>query len=559
MPIKKKVFLIFLPILTVYLLALPIPPMEMDAAQYAAMAVEMLDSANWLHFTDLGNPYLDKPPLVFWTAVICYKLFGINAISYKLPSLLFWLLGIYSVYRFAKLYYNENIALTAMFVLATSQSAFLLTNDCRTDTLLIGAVTFSIWQLAAYWESKKWLYFVGAFVGIGLAMLAKGPIGLMIPAWTFAAHFLLTKQWKAFWHWQWLLGIVIILAVLSPMIWGLYTQFDLHQDLLVHGKTGVSGLRFYFWTQSFGRITGESDWADDTGYGFFLHTSLWAFLPYGLLLFVAVFSSKFPKKEYISLAGFALTFVAFSMSKYKLPHYIFVTYPMGAVLVAVYLAKIIETKKGLLAWFWLQNITGFGLFIAMFLTCGWAFFSPIFLILTSFLLLIFIFSIKVSHTHVVKNEEKPFFSSEINKIFPIFAFLLPSLVMMASTNLIANLHFYPQILKYQSSTAVGEYIVAHNIPTDRVFMVTFYSTPDIFMGKRVRNFKEEDAAKWTKDGAIYIYAPIEYVQRLNELGKNIEVLSTFDDFRVTHLNITFLNPATRQQELQKRVLIKLNG
>ncbi len=559
MPIKKSVIFLFLPILIVYILALPIPNMEMDAAQYAAMAVEMLESANWLHFTDLGNPYLDKPPLVFWTAGICYKLFGINTISYKLPSLLFWLLGLASVYRFAKLYYNENIALTALFVLATTQSAFLMTNDCRTDTLLVGAVTFSIWQLAAYWMLRKWYYFVGAFVGIGLAMLAKGPIGLMIPAWTFAAHFLLTKQWKAFWHWQWLLGLVIILVVLSPMIWGLYTQFDLHQDLLVHGKTGVSGLRFYFWTQSFGRITGESVWVDNTGYGFFLHTSLWAFLPYSLLLFVAVFSGKFPKKEYISLAGFVLTFLAFSMSKYKLPHYIFVSYPMGAVLVAIYLNKILETKKGLLFWYKLQNITGILLFIAMFLVCGWAFFSPAFLFLTAILLFIFLFCIKVSYLYVTKNQEMPFFNPKISQIFPTFSFLLPSLVMMFSTNIISNLHFYPQIMKYQSSTAIGEYIVAHKIPTDRVFMVTFYSTPDVFIGKRVRNFKEEDAAKWTKDGAIYIYAPIEYVQKLKELGKNIEVLSTFDDFRVTHLNFDFLNPATRQQELKKRVLIKLNG
>lgn len=559
MSIEKKIFLLLLPILGVYILALPIPPMEMDAAQYAAMAVEMLDSDNWLHFTDLGNPYLDKPPLVFWTAGICYKLFGINAISYKLPSLLFWLLGLWSVYRFAKLYYSENIALSAMFILATAQSAFLLVNDCRTDTLLVGAVTFSIWQLAAYWESKKQIYFLGAFVGIGLAMLAKGPIGLMIPAWTFGAHFLLTKQWRAFWHWQWLLGIFIILLVLSPMIWGLYTQFDLHQDMLVHGKTGISGLRFYFWTQSFGRITGESVWVDDTGYGFFFHTSLWAFLPYGFLLFVAVFAAKFPKKEYISLAGFVLTFLAFSMSKYKLPHYIFVAYPMGAVLVAVYLDKIIQTKKGLLFWYWLQNSTGIVLFVAMFLVAGWAFFSPLYLSLTGILGLIFIFSIQKSYLCVKKNEDITLWGFQINKTFPAFAFLLPSLVMMISTNLIANLHFYPQIMQYQSSTAVGKYIVAQKIPTDRIFMVTFYSTPDIFIGKRVRNFREEDAAKWTKDGAIYIYAPIEYVQKLNELGKNIEVLQTFDDFRVTHLNFDFLNPETRAQELKKRVLIKLNG
>ncbi len=541
--------------------------MEMDAAQYAAMTVEMLESGNWLHFTDLGNPYLDKPPLVFWTAGLCYKLLGISAFSYKLPSLLFWLLGLYAVYRFAKIYYSENIALTAAFVLATSQAAFLMTNDCRTDTLLTGAVAFAIWQLAAYWETRKWQYFVGGFVGIGLAMLAKGPIGAMIPVWTFGAHFVLTKQWKAFFHGQWLLGVGIVMLVIFPMLWGLYTQFDLHPEMLVHGKNGVSGLRFFFWTQSFGRITGESAWADDTGYGFFVHTTLWVFLPWGVLLMRAVFSRRFSQKgtqmnadkkeEFLSLMGFVLTFVAFSLSKYKLPHYIFVAYPMGAVLVAVYLEKIIAEKKALFAWFWLQNITGIVLFVAAFGVCGWVFFSPFFLGICSILLLIFLFLAKATYFWLKTGTEISFLPQKIRETFPTFSFLLPSMVMILSINLISNAHFYPQLLNYQSSTAVGKYIAAHHLPKSRIFILSFYSTPDIFIGKRVQIFREEQAEDCTKDGAIYVYAPIEYAQKLRELGKNIEVLQTFEDFKVTHLSFAFLNPKTRKEVLKKRVLIKV--
>lgn len=560
---KRSFFLIFIPIILVYLFALPIPPMEMDAAQYAAMTLEMMEKGDWLRFTDLGFPYLDKPPLVFWTAGICYKLFGISAVSYKLPSLLFWLLGLWSVYRFAKIYYSENVALTAAIVLATSQTAFLITNDCRTDTLLAGAVAFSIWQLAEYWNVRKWYYFVGAFIGIGLAMLAKGPIGAMISAWTFGAHFLFTKQWKAFFHWQWILGIFIVLLLLSPMVWGLYSQYDLHPELKVIGKTGVSGVRFYFWTQSFGRITGESSWANDAGYGFFVHTTLWAFLPYSVLLFVALFSRLrdiFSAKnvEYISLAGFALTFLAFSVSRYKLPHYIFVSYPMGAVLVAIYLDKILSSAKWLRFWFWLQNITGILLFMAAFLVCGWVFFSPFFLILCSLFLLVFIITIRFTYFWIKEKYEIGFLPNAIKTHFPTFSFLLPSVVMILFINSIASLHFYPELLKYQTSTELGEYIVANHLPKEKIFIVTFYATPDIFISKRVRNFRDEFSEEWTKDGAIYIYGPADYVQVLQGLGKNIEVIRTFDNFKVTHLNWEFLNPATRQSVLEKRVLIKLN-
>lgn len=554
---QKNILLLFIPIIIIYLFALPIPPMEMDAAQYAAMTLEMLEKGDWLHFTDLGVPYLDKPPLVFWLAGISYKLFGISPISYKLPSLIFFLSALWSIYRFAKLYYNENVALTASIVLATSQAAFLMTNDCRTDTLLTGAVAFSIWQLAAYWETRKIIYFIGAFVGIGLAMLAKGPIGIMIPIWAFGVHFLFTKQWKAFFHWQWLAGIAIILLVLSPMLWGLYTQFDLHPELVVNGKTGISGLRFYFWTQSFGRITGESTWENNTGYDFFVHTTLWAFLPWAIFLFVAVFARfraiaqtiKDTKQEWISLGGFVLSFLAFSASHYKLPHYIFVAYPMGAILVALYIEKMLNTK-GRFFWFCIQNIIGIGLFITAFLVCGWVFYSLFFLFLCSILFIIYLLSVRASYVWLKTGKEIPLYS--------FFPFLLPSLIMMISINTITNLHFYPTLLTYQSSVAVGKYIRDNQLPNDRIYMVFFYSSPDIYFGKRIHSFHQDFADELTKEAPIYIYAPLFYTQVLQETGKNIQVLSTFDDYPVTQLSLTFLNPNTRSTVLNKRVLIKLS-
>jgi hypothetical protein len=67
--------------------------MEVDASQYAAMSREMLESGNYLQLFDRGQNYLDKPPLLFWVSAMSFKLFGISNFSYKLPSVLFSLLG----------------------------------------------------------------------------------------------------------------------------------------------------------------------------------------------------------------------------------------------------------------------------------------------------------------------------------------------------------------------------------------------------------------------------------------------------------------------------------
>ncbi len=56
--------------------------------------------------------------------------------------------------------------------------------------------------------------------------------------------------------------------LLIPMSIGLYQQFDLHPEKIVNGKHGVSGLRFFYWSQSFGRITGESPWKNDVNISF---------------------------------------------------------------------------------------------------------------------------------------------------------------------------------------------------------------------------------------------------------------------------------------------------
>src|SRR5664279_2787420 len=135
-----------------------IPLMEIDAVQYANISREMLLHKNFYQLYDQGKDYLDKPPMLFWLSSASMWIFGIHDWAYRLPSFLFSILSVYSTYRFALLYYPRRMALLSALVLASSQAIFLINHDVRTDTMLMGWVIFSIWQLAAWFLDKKWLH-----------------------------------------------------------------------------------------------------------------------------------------------------------------------------------------------------------------------------------------------------------------------------------------------------------------------------------------------------------------------------------------------------------------
>jgi 4-amino-4-deoxy-L-arabinose transferase-like glycosyltransferase len=92
----------------VCIIGLGIDMMDIDAAQYASISREMMQSGNFLQLYDAGVNYLDKPPFLFWVSSISLKLFGVNNFAYKLPSFLFAILAVYAVFKFSLLYYQKK-------------------------------------------------------------------------------------------------------------------------------------------------------------------------------------------------------------------------------------------------------------------------------------------------------------------------------------------------------------------------------------------------------------------------------------------------------------------
>jgi 4-amino-4-deoxy-L-arabinose transferase-like glycosyltransferase len=546
---QKNYWYIFVALILVYVLGLGIDMMDIDASQYAEMSREMSETSSYLQVYELGKDYLDKPPFLFWISALSIKLFGVHNFAYKLPSLLFSLLALYATFKFALLFYKKEIAILAAIVLGTCQAFFLMTNDVRTDTILVGWVIFSIWQLTAWLRNNKALHFILGFVAIGGGMLTKGPIALIVPVLAIGSHLLVTRNFKAIFKWQYLFGIAVIGLVLLPMCYGLYQQFDLQPAKIVNGKTGTSGLRFFFWTQSFGRITGESVWNNNANIFFLFQNLLWAFLPWIIIFIVAfcleikyiiVQKFKLPvDAEWITMGGFILSYLALGSSKYQLPHYIFVALPFAAIITAKFLYKLsVETEfpktKKLLekSHFIIFTL----LWVVLMLLLVYSFPAPLWVIILAgicFALFLYLFLRKnVAH-------------------YLIYV----SLYTIIGINVFLSYAVYPSLLKYQVGTNMGNWINIQNIPKDNIFIFRTQIWHSLQFKTNTIIPHKDDLNAIVKDNIII--TPRMNLAFFDAENRKYDILYATETFEVSMLSLNFLNPKKREKVTFPYVIIKI--
>ena len=540
---KNRFIISLTAIVIVYCIgAFAIPLMDVDAAQYASISREMLEKQSYLQLFDLNADYLDKPPMLFWLSALSMKIFGIYDWAYRIPSLLFLGIALFATFHFAKLYYNITTARLASLILASSQAFFLISHDVRTDTMLVGWVMAAICAIA-YWTVKKQnKYFFIAAIAIAGGMMTKGPIALVVPILCFAPEWFCKKDWAYFFKPIYLLGIVIIALFLFPMTWGLYQQFDLHPGKIINHRPIQSGVEFYYWTQSFGRYTGENAYKEMGYFTFLLENMFWSFLPW-IFVFLWALITKFiniikegvfrPSTERISFFGFVLTYLVLSRSQAQLPHYIFVVFPLAAILTAAHWEKMLWSNTSVskpvkfLSRFHFFLMLVFVLVVGLILTIPFGL-APNILILTFFILLFLILKMFLSNYSL---GQKWFYNS---------------ILLWFGVNLVMNLHFYPNLLPFQLGNQLvkqinqqhwdKEKIVLHKIPNS--YALHFY-------GKHI--FKIQEDSLQLKEGD-WVVTDFKNDSIIKEQFPNSQQRFASRRFHVTMLSLPFLNPAKRDHE-----------
>ncbi len=322
-----------------------------DGTLYATIAKTMVLRHDYVNLYAQGADWLDKPHFPFWITALSFNLFGVNTWAYKLPGILFMMMGVWYTYLFARSLYNKEIALWSALILLTAQHIVISNYDVRAEPYLTGLVIASVYHLyKAYIQNNFWQLLAGC-VFAACSIMTKGMFALIPIGGAIAGHLIITKQWKQLFNWRWLIAAALIMIFTLPELYCLYEQFDLYPEKVVFGHQGVSGIRFFFWDSQFGRFfnTGPIKGSGDPT--FFVHTTLWAFLPWSLLLFAAIFqfirkgAKNVQSHEWYCLCGSFLTFLVFSASKFQLPHYLNIVFPFFAILTAQYLYNLKAQKS----------------------------------------------------------------------------------------------------------------------------------------------------------------------------------------------------------------------
>ena len=520
--------------------------MDPDAGVYAAISRTMAEKNDYVNLYFQETDWLDKPHFPFWITAFFFKVFGTSTWAYKLPGILFVLMGARYTYLFALKFYSKTIALWSVFILLSSLHIIISNNDVRAEPFLTGLIIAAIYHFSNALSAKWGWQLVWACLFTACAVMTKGIFTLIPIGAAVAGQLLMNQNWKQVFHWKWLLAVVLITLFISPELYCLWKQFDTHPEKMVLGSQQVSGIRFFLWDSQFGRFFNTGPIKGKGDKLFFLHTLLWAFLPWSLLMYAAIFHRikngirKINTKlnEWYSLAGSLFTLLLFSFSGFQLPHYTNIIFPLLAILTASFIAEKIEQQKKL--WGKIQNaqVVLVIVLLATILILYRPSVHPLFIIASLLLLLLLVAVPRIVNLQQI---HLPYLRSGI-------ALLLVAVFL--------NFCFYPDLLRYQSGNQVARYM-NREVPGESLGRLGIYfPSGEFYMQQPVYRTAPGDLLSGHFTRANYLFVTADELNQLEKAGLKPRIIKSFDDFHVTMLTLKFIRPQTRYKELQKTYLVQ---
>ncbi len=322
---------------------------------YGSIAKHIALSNNWTDLVLSGHDWMDKPHLPFWLTAISFKIFGINSFAYIIPGFLFHILGVFYTYRLARLWYSKEVGLLAALFTATSLHLMLSSIDVRAEAYLLGEIMPACYYWLRYDRESKIKYlFLGALF-TALALMTKGVFVLVTIISGLAMLWIYKRQWRNFISPKWIIALVLSFILIAPELISLYQQFDAHPDKLVFGNQHISGIKWFFWDSQFGRFfnTGPIISANPPPFHelFFVHTFLWAYLPWWPIFFASIGAlvrrhrSSYKEANVYFFSSFFITFILFSITKFQVDHYTNIIFPFASIICAAYIVPILKEHK----------------------------------------------------------------------------------------------------------------------------------------------------------------------------------------------------------------------
>ena len=348
-----------------------------DEPRYAQVAREMLNRGDWVSPTLNGKPWLEKPPLYYWQAMLAYRVArafapapaengamgvparpsrtspandGVSEQTARLPGALDAAIMIAVVYFFLRRYHAGS-ELDGALITASCAGVIGFAHAASTDMPLTATFTVGLLAWYAWFENRRRIDLAIFYLFLALGMLAKGPVAPALAAVVVILFAAAKRDWRLVLQTLWIPGIVVFFAVALP--WYVAVQMrnpEFFRVFILEHNLARFSSNVYHHPQPF--------W-------FYLPVFLLALMPWTLWLVAAVverirgiwregreaFASPDDSWALFLLLWMIVPVLFFSASQSKLPGYILPAVPAGALLVTEYLAarrdvaSIVEVRR----------------------------------------------------------------------------------------------------------------------------------------------------------------------------------------------------------------------
>ncbi|HEY4198714.1 MAG TPA: glycosyltransferase family 39 protein [Mucilaginibacter sp.] len=518
-----------------------------DPGLYASISKNLLYHKDFFELFTYNQDWLDKPHFPFWMVLFSFKLFGVSVWAYRLPALLFFLLTLRYTYLFSKKYYGEHIGWIAVLIVATAQQLVMLNTDVRAEPYLMALVIGSIYHISKLNERFTFADFLFAGLLTACAIMTKGIFVVVAIYGALFGQLIFQRKFRDFFQLKWFGLILLTILFTLPEFYALYTQFDLHPEKTVFGRHKVSGIRWFLWDSQFGRFVNNGPIVQQKRSGdlfFYVHTLLWAFAPWCLLFYYAVYKSikeiwqKRKLAEYYTLSGGLLLLLLFSLSRFQLPFYTNIIFPLFAVITAPFcynqLSRFGTAYRLAGLWFYAIALTLAILVVNYFLRPDQ---STFFIIdCAVFGLVVLLILMKVNQSQL-----KAFFITCIAALFANF--------YLATT-------LYPVIADYNGQIKAADYINQGAFDNYHIYSVKFENNIFQFYSKRQIGFIPiEDFKEFTPPDHSVFFVSHKSLNFLQQQHVNLKVLKAFANYPQEIIYPVFINRATRSKSLDSVYLV----
>lgn len=313
---------------------------DVDEAVFSEASREMVETRDYITPTYNYEPRYDKPILFYWFMSTAFRLFGTTEFAARFTSGGFGVLLVCMTFLFIKRARGELPAYLCSLALLLNMEFFVYSHSAVTDMTLAFFLTasfFAFYLGVTEEEGERW--FIAFWVASALATLTKGAIGLLFPVMVAFLFLAATRR------------LATLKALFAPK--NLLIYFVVAAPWFIV-ETYINGWDFFNAFVIKHHIKRYADVISSHGGPpyYYLGVLLLGFFPWCALLPGALYKGfkEIKRKDaglylYASI-WFAFVLVFFSISRTKLPNYIFPLFPAGAILAGLTFADFIEEREG---------------------------------------------------------------------------------------------------------------------------------------------------------------------------------------------------------------------